>query len=589
MADNFTKKARKASGGDKHSRASSSSNLQTDHSLAPPIDPPKKMAPQYTPGQDEAAVVYPGKIKTALIMIGIYLSVFCLALDNSIIATAIPRITDQFHALDDVGWYASSYLLTTCAFQLSYGKLYTFYPVKWVYLSALCLFELGSLICAVAPNSTALIVGRAIAGMGSAGVYGGAFLIISYTIPLHLRPTFTAGIAAVYGTACCAGPLLGGLFTDSAKLTWRFCFWINLPLGFFTCVFILFFFSSPPQEKAANTSFKYRLRQMDLPGLSFFLPGVICLFLGLQWGGTKYDWKSARIIVLLVLAILLLIGFVIVQVFTGENATVPLRILKNRAIWTGALFGTCQAGVLFLFLYYVSQVRPLLSLERYTNLTQLPIYFQAIKGVSAVKSGVMSIPMILGFVIFSMFTGFLTTTTGYYVPFAIAAVIFMSTGSGLLTTLMPDSGHAIWIGYQFLLGVGIGCGMQTSMIAAQTALPLSDIAIGSAIMMFVQGFSGALFVSIAQNVFSNQLVKYLKVYVPEIDPKIVLNVGATQLRSEVPAASYNAVLLAYNKALTQSYYVGVAMACLSVVAVIFMPWLSVKGPKSPSADEKPSS
>lgn len=108
--------------------------------------------------------------------------------DNTIIATAIPKITDQFHALEDIGWYGSSYLLTICAFQLIFGKIYTFFPVKWVFLTAITIFEIGSAVCGAAPNSTALIVGRAIAGIGSAGIFSGALIIIAYSIPLEKRP-----------------------------------------------------------------------------------------------------------------------------------------------------------------------------------------------------------------------------------------------------------------------------------------------------------------------------------------------------------------------------------------------------------------
>jgi MFS family permease len=167
---------------------------------------------------------YPKAWALAAITLALCLSVFCMALvrfdstdttlywltfyqDNTIIATAIPRITDDFKALNDVGWYGSSYLLTTCAMQLIFGKFYTFYSIKWVYLIAIFIFELGSLICAVAPNSTTLIVGRAIAGVGSAGIFSGAVLIVANTVPLRQRPTYMGAIGGMYGIASVAGPL----------------------------------------------------------------------------------------------------------------------------------------------------------------------------------------------------------------------------------------------------------------------------------------------------------------------------------------------------------------------------------------------
>lgn len=162
---------------------------------------------------------YPNGFKLAIIVVGLCLSVFCMALDNTIIATAIPRITDEFNSLQDIGWYGSAYLLTTCAFQLFYGKLYSLFNIKIVYLAALFFFEAGSLICALAPNSTALIVGRAIAGFGAAGVFTGVLLIIAHICPVHKRPVYTGIAGAMYGPASVVGPLIGGAFTDN--VTWR--------------------------------------------------------------------------------------------------------------------------------------------------------------------------------------------------------------------------------------------------------------------------------------------------------------------------------------------------------------------------------
>jgi MFS family permease len=205
-----------------------------------------------------------------------------MALDNTIIATAIPRITDQFNSLNDIGWYGSAYLLTNCALQLIFGKLYTFYNIKWVYLGALFIFEVGSLICGVAPNSMALIIGRAIAGVGGAGIYSGAVVIIAKTVPLHQRPTYTGMIGSMYGLASVAGPLMGGAFTD--KLTWRWCFYINLPLGAVTAFFIVFFFQAPKRVRDRAAGLRAQLEQFDVLGTIFFIPAIICILLALQWG-----------------------------------------------------------------------------------------------------------------------------------------------------------------------------------------------------------------------------------------------------------------------------------------------------------------
>lgn len=277
--------------------------------------------------------------------------------DNTIIATAIPRITDQFQALEDVGWYGSAYLLTTCAFQLFFGKLYTFYSIKWVYMTALFIFEVGSVICGAAPNSTALIIGRAVAGLGSAGIFSGAILIVAHTVPLRQRPTYTGMIGAMYGIASVAGPLMGGAFTD--KLTWRWCFYINLPFGLVTAVFIVFFFSSPKSaKKSTAVGWKAQAAQMDPVGTLVFMLSIICLLLALQWGGTKYPWGNGRIIALFVIFAVLISVFIGLQIYLQENATVPPRVFVNRNIWGSAFFGATLGGAFFVMVFYVSLSKP---------------------------------------------------------------------------------------------------------------------------------------------------------------------------------------------------------------------------------------
>ena len=174
------------------------------------------------PSNDEEKDEYlPMGPRLILIVASLMLAVFCMALDNTIIAVAIPQITDDFHALNDVGWYASGYLLTGCAFQLFFGKLYVLFNVKWVLLSALFIFEVGSLVCAVAPSSMALIVGRAIAGLGSAGIFTGAFVVVAHTVVLEKRPAYLGIIGGVYGVASVAGPLVRLASFEHSCISWR--------------------------------------------------------------------------------------------------------------------------------------------------------------------------------------------------------------------------------------------------------------------------------------------------------------------------------------------------------------------------------
>ncbi|CAD6441457.1 13a4eeef-68ee-4f74-ba7d-4274dd4778f5 [Sclerotinia trifoliorum] len=504
-------------------------------------------------------VEYPTGVKLQLISLALCLSVFLMALDNSIIATAIPKITDQFHSLDDVGWYGSAYLLTTASFQLLFGKFYSYFSIKWVYLIAIGIFEVGSLICGVAPNSIALIIGRAIAGLGSAGIFSGALIIVAYSVPLIKRPMFTGFIGAMYGIASVAGPLLGGVFTD--KATWRWCFLINLPIGAVTIIVILIFFKAPDRPTVAELPWKERIKEFDLLGTAFFIPAIICLLLALQWGGTKYQWDNGRIIALFVLFGLLIGVFVAIQFWKGDSATVPPNIMKKRSMWSAAWFSFCLGSYFLLLIYY------------------LPIWFQAVKGDSAVKSGISNIPMVLTLVIVSIISGVGVTTTGYYAPFMIISSVIAAIGIGLLTTFKPDTNHAAWIGYQCLAGIGIGFGMQQPLIACQTVLDISQVPTGTSVIIFVQTLGGALFVSIGQNIFTNKLSENLAHFVPDLDPAVVLSTGATSIQKDIAPEYLAGVTISYNNALTQSFLVAAVMAVLTIIGSVAIEWKSVKGKK----------
>lgn len=426
-------------------------------------------------------------------------------------------------------------------------------------MAALFIFELGSLICGVAPNSVALIIGRAVAGVGAAGIFSGAILIIANTVPLQQRPTYMGLVGGMYGIASVAGPLMGGAFTD--HLTWRWCFYINLPFGAVTAAFIVPFLNVTRRGKKLEATWKQQLLKFDLEGTALFLPAIICLLLALQWGGSKYEWKSGRIIALLVISGLLIIGFIAIQVWKQENATVPPRVFKNRNVWGSAWFVSMLGAAFFVMVYY------------------LPIWFQVIKGVSATKSGIMNLPLILGLVLVSILGGVAVTVIGYYTPFILVSSVLMAIGAGLLSTFETDSNSPRWIGYQFMFGAGIGFGMQQPLIAVQTTLATADVPIATAIVMFSQTLGGALFISVGQNVFTNQLIKHLKAVVPELDTSLVLRTGATELKNAIPERFLPGVLSAYNLALTQTFYVSVATASMSIIGALFIEWKSMKGKK----------
>lgn len=233
---------------------------------------------------------YPPAKEAFVIMVAILLAALLVALDRTIVATAIPAITNQFNSLSDVGWYASAYLLTMSSLQMVMGRIYTFFNIKYVFLSCIAVFELGSVLCGAAPNSTALIVGRAIAGMGAAGLSSGGITIVVHILPLAKRPAYMGAFGSIFGIATVAGPLLGGVFTSD--VSWRWCFYINLPIGGLAMVIILIILKLPENRQIESLARKEKLLRLDPIGNIFLIPSIVCLLLALEWGGTSYVSQS---------------------------------------------------------------------------------------------------------------------------------------------------------------------------------------------------------------------------------------------------------------------------------------------------------
>ncbi|KAL6235264.1 hypothetical protein BDW75DRAFT_230448 [Aspergillus navahoensis] len=453
--------------------------------IQPPIEdnPPIKEAGEDVPGPTASQGTKLSGLRLEAVFTVLCLAVFLVALvterrvlkDNTIISTAIPRITDQFKALEDIGWYGSSYLLVTCMFQLVFGKLFGYFPIKWVFMTAIIIFEIGSAVCGAAPTSDAFI---------------------------H--------------------------FLSKSS------FYINLPIGAVVIFVLLLFLHVPTGVHTEISSSKTLLQHMDPLGIITFLPAIVCLLLALQWGGTTYPWSNGRIIALFVVAGVLLIAFLVIQIKRQENAMVPPRVITMRPLAFSSLFMVLFAGAYFTIVYY------------------LPIWFQAIKDASAVDSGIMCLPLMLSMVIFSFITGGGVTATGNSVPFFYFATIFATVGAGLLTTFEVDTGHPKWIGFQVLLGSGVGMGIQLPIIAAQAALPAADIPVGTAIVTFCQTFGGAIFVSVARAVCES------------IAPGIVQEVGATNLDAVIDARHIEAVKVIYNDALVSTWYLAVALFGVAV-------------------------
>jgi MFS family permease len=413
-------------------------------------------------------------------------------------------------------------------------------------LIAIFIFEIGSLICAVAKDSTTLIVGRAIAGMGGAGIASGAYTILAFSAPPKQTAAFTGILGAIYAVASVIGPLLGGVFTDN--LSWRWCFYINLPIGGAAAILIFFFFTTPKHAKPQEASLREKLLQMDLLGTFVLMAAMICLILALQWGGSTKPWGSADVIGVLVGFVLILALFIGIEIWLDDRALIVPRLLKQKTIAFLALFQTFNSGVFLMFLYY------------------LPLYFQSVSGVSAAQSGVRNLPFILGIGIMTIVSGVTISVTGHFIPLLVAGGTIGTIGSGLLYTLDIGSSSSKWIGYQALAGIGFGLGIQVAIAVSQSIVVASDISSITAIMIFFQTISGAIFVSVGQTLFANKLVEAVPKYAPGVDPAKVVATGATQLKDVFSATDLPGVIKAYMEGLKDAYALGIALAGCAVLA-----------------------
>ncbi|KAJ7145232.1 MFS general substrate transporter [Mycena filopes] len=450
------------------------------------------------------------------------------------------------------GWISSSFVLAQCVFLLFYGQMLCIFPAKWVMVSAIAMFELGSLVCALAQNVGQLIAGRTISGVGAAGIFVALIQIISQVTRLEDRPRLFGFFGAVFGLSSVIGPLIGGGLTD--HVSWRWCFWLNLPLGGVSVAGVLLLLEasaplgSDPNKRGPRDVYN-QIWHLDFVGATLVAGAVTTLVLALQWGGNTKAWGDKAVITCFVFAAVLTVAFISWEIYLGETAMVPTSIFKSRSIY---------ALLIFAFLTRFSQ----LILSYY-----IPIFYQAVRGHSATKSGIDLLPFMLGTVITIIIAGQLVGQWGYYWPFLIGSPIFLAIGSGLLYTLSTTTTASALVGFQILAGVGLGLGMQNSLIAIQVEFRTLPKLLGQATSMasFAQFLGGTLGLSVAEPILASQLAKNLLKYAPEA-PVAIVKESPTAIWSKLPKEMIPGVVRSYTEALKIVFLVGVPVAGLGLIA-----------------------
>lgn len=516
---------------DSHTAGSISSNGNADHAAKQPTEPQQQRS----------------KGKIALIMLALCLAVFLAALDVTIITTALPTISEEFDSIAGYTWIGSAFLLANAASIPSWGKVSDIFGRKPMLLAANIIFMVGSLVAALSYSIGMLIAARAVQGLGAGGLVILANICIGDLFSLRVRGAFYGMIGGVWAIASAIGPIIGGAFTQ--KVTWRWCFYINLPLDGLAFIILLLFLD----VKTPRTRLMDGAKAIDWLG-SLLVVGATLMFLfGLQYGGVTYPWNSAIVICLLVFGVVTFALFIVWEARFAIYPVMPVGLFQSRTN-IATLAVVFVHGVVFISGSYY-----------------LPLFFQASRGATPILSGVYLLPTCLALSVGSLSTGFLIAKTGRFLPPIWFGLGMMTLGFGLFINLQAGSSWAKIIIYQIIAGLGIGTLFQAPIIALQAHINPRDIGTATATLGFIRQLATTTGVVIGQVVFQNEMAKKYSTLASAVGPQLAetLAGGAagaeTQLINSLPDTSRSVVQDAVADSLSPMW---IMFTCISFVGFI---------------------